>query len=376
MSWLLARTALYEPWRSALGVGAVASALALVLVFDGFRSGLYAQARALPESWQVDLVAVQAGVENVLAARSVLPQRARRDIEAVPGVAAVHPLGGMPAIYADRGVSTPVYVIAYDTGGGPGALAAGHAIREPGEIVVDRALAARYRLQPGDRVQFLGYGFRVAGIDAGPTNAFNPYVYVRMGDLVDLYLSGALPEDVELEKTLGFLLIEVAPGASVDQVRAAVEDAVAAVDVWTPAQLAEADVRVMDDFMGSAMALLVTVARVAGILVVGLTIYGSVVARERDFAILRALGVRRAALGRQVAVESVAVGIAAFAVAIAVAWALAGAVEAAAPRYAVLPLETPVLLRTALAGGVMAVLGALGGIRRALLVDPMLVFRR
>jgi len=376
MRHLLVRTLLDMPWRFALGVTAVAAALALVLVFEGFRVGLYQQARDLPESWGVDMVALQAGVGNVLAARSIVPQSARRAVESVPGVADVHPLGGVPAIYSKGDVSTPVYVIAYDTAGGPGVLLEGRQITESDEIVVDRTLAARYGLTPGHRVEFMGHEFQLAGVAAEPTNAFNPYVYVRMVDLVDLYLSGELPEDLQIETALSFLLIDAVPGAAVERVRSAIAQAVPEVDVLTPAMLAENDVEVMEDFMGPAMDLLVAVARVAGLLVVGLTLYASVVARERDYAILRALGVRRGAMGMQVAAESVVVGSVAFIVAIGLAWAIATAVAVVAPRYAVSPLDGAVLARTAIAGGVMAAAAALVGIRRVLLVDPMLVFKR
>jgi len=107
-SFRLACTILAREWRrTTLSVAAVGAAVALVLVFQGFRAGLYAQARAFPEGLPADLVATQAGVSGILGSRSVLPQSARAEIEAVPGVRAAHPLAGMPAIYSRGTESSP-----------------------------------------------------------------------------------------------------------------------------------------------------------------------------------------------------------------------------------------------------------------------------
>src|SRR4029450_11271946 len=94
-----ARKLLHGPGRPRLSILSVASAIALVLVFEGFRTGLYREIRDFPAEMPADLIAMQAGVSNLLGARSVLPRRARAEVEAVPGVKVAHPLGGIPLIY-------------------------------------------------------------------------------------------------------------------------------------------------------------------------------------------------------------------------------------------------------------------------------------
>ena len=74
----LARRLLREPGRALLSVLAVSSAIALVLVFEGFRTGLYQEIRAFPGAMPADLIAMQPGVSNLLGARSVLPVSATR----------------------------------------------------------------------------------------------------------------------------------------------------------------------------------------------------------------------------------------------------------------------------------------------------------
>ena len=114
---VLIRSLRHRPGRTVTSVLAISVSIALVLLFEGFRAGLYQSVRTVPESLPATFVAMQAGVSNVLGARSVLPSSARAEIEAIPGVRVAHPLGGAPIIYAKGDVRSPVYVLAYDTAG-------------------------------------------------------------------------------------------------------------------------------------------------------------------------------------------------------------------------------------------------------------------
>ena len=373
---LLRRTLLQDRGRTVLSILAVAAAIALVLVFEGFRVGLYAQVRSFPQGLPADLVAAQTGVSNILGARSVLPQSARAEVEAVRGVKAAHPLGGMPVIYSRGDQSSPIYVVAYDTAGGPQHLVTGHEIADKDEIVVDAALARKYGFTPGDGVEFLGHTFKIAGLSADGTNFFDPYVFARLEDVVDLYLAGDLPEELATNAALSFLLIELEPGADRDAVRTEIERKVPSVDVFTPAELGANDVRRAQGFMGPPLNLLVVIAYVVGVLLVGLTLYASVLARMREFGIMKAIGTPGVRLGRAVIGEALVVSTLALVIGTAMAVGLAHLIRWAMPMYLVDPLELHVLARTTMGAGLMACLGALLPIHRVAAVDPASVFKQ
>jgi hypothetical protein len=118
----------------------------------------------------------------------------------------------MPVIFSRGDQSSPIYVVAYDTAGGPRHLVSGRGIAEKDEIVVDAALARKYGFAPGDSVEFLGHTFKIAGLSADGTNFFNPYVFARLEDVVDLYLAGDLPEELATNAALSFLLVDLEPG--------------------------------------------------------------------------------------------------------------------------------------------------------------------
>jgi hypothetical protein len=56
-----------------------------VLVIQGFQTGIYWQLPGLVLNRGGDLMVTQAGITNMIAARSTLPQLARRRIEAIDG---------------------------------------------------------------------------------------------------------------------------------------------------------------------------------------------------------------------------------------------------------------------------------------------------
>lgn len=97
---LIYRQLIHEPWRTALTVMAIA---AVILVLEGFMQGLMAQMHSTVIERNADLIVSQEGISNLTGARSILPQFARRDVEAVEGVAAAQPLTGMLAIYEQDG---------------------------------------------------------------------------------------------------------------------------------------------------------------------------------------------------------------------------------------------------------------------------------
>ena len=71
---LKARQLLSDPLRTLLTIAAMAAVVAVILIFEGFNAGLLAQMRNTVMGHQVDLIVSQAGVSNMTAVRSILPQ--------------------------------------------------------------------------------------------------------------------------------------------------------------------------------------------------------------------------------------------------------------------------------------------------------------
>src|SRR5581483_6595581 len=153
---------------------------------------------------------------------------------------------------------------------------------------------------------------------------------------------GDLPEELA-KSALSFLLLDVAEGADVASVRSRIESDVPDVDVYTPAEIGENDVRRVEGFLGAPLSLLIAIAWVVAALVVALTLYASVLHRLGELAL-------------------------------ALAIALSALLGWAAPQYPVEPFDPRLLARALGLQVAVACLAPAFAIRRAVSVDPALVF--
>lgn len=372
---LVYRQLVIDPVRTALTATALAAVVAVILILEGFNEGLIAQLGDAVTDRQADLIVTQAGISNMIAARSVLPQFTRRDVEAVPGVAVAHPLTGIPVIYAEGEKRTPIFLLVYDSRGGPQRLAAGSAATEPRDIVIDRSLAAKYGLMTGDPLLISDFEFRVSGIADGAAAFFTPFGFARYDDLIDFYFESDVAADISTFPLLSFLLVELAPGADRQAVAAAIETAVLEGDVFLPEDLAAQDEALGRVLFGPILQLLIGVGYVIGVLLTGIILFAAVNGRRHEFGVLKALGFTHRYLSTAVLVEALALALVAIPVGVLLAALIGSAIEATMPLYRILSTEPVPVARTAVACLVFAALGALLPVRLIRRLDPGRVFR-
>lgn len=372
---LVSRQLRFDIVRSALTTAALATVVAVILVLEGFYAGLLLQLRNTVLDRQADLIATQAGIANMIATRSILPQFSRSDVEAIEGVAVAHPLTGISIIYEQRGERTPVFLFVHDTGGGPDRLLAGTAVTQPRDIVIDRSLAVKHGLRPGDAFVVSNFEFRVSGIAEGAAAFFTPFGFARYDDLIDFYFESDIAADISTFPLLSFLLVELNPGSDPATVAAAIEAAVSEVDVFLPEKLADQDESLGRALIGPIMGLMVIVAYVIGAILTGMIMFATVNARRREFGTLKALGFSNRFLAASVVAEAVAIAVIAIPLGAVLASVIAEFVERTAPLYVVLATEPGPLFRTSVACLAFAAIGALGPVGLIRNVDPVIAFR-
>lgn len=364
-----------DPVKTSLTALALAAVVAVILILEGFNEGLVAQLGDAVTDRQADLIVTQAGVSNMTAARSVLPQFTRRDVEAVAGVAVAHPLTGIPVIYAEGEKRTPIFLLVYDSGGGPERLASGRTVTEPRDIVVDRSLAVKYGLKPGDPLVISDFEFIVSGIADGAAAFFTPFGFARYDDLIDFYFESDVAADISTFPLLSYLLVELAPGANREDVAAAIEAQVSQGDVFFPEELAAEDEALGRVLFGPIMKLLIGVGYVIGVLVTGIIMFAAVNARRHEFGVLKALGFSHRYLSASVLLEALILALLAIPAGVLLAAAIGSAIEVTMPLYRILATEPVPVARTAVACLAFAALGALIPVRLIRRLDPGLVFR-
>ncbi|HEX9640444.1 MAG TPA: ABC transporter permease [Candidatus Krumholzibacteria bacterium] len=371
---LVLRQLALDRTKTALTCVAIGGVVALLLLLEGFEQGLYEQLRRTVLDRGGSLIVTQAGVSNMTAARSVLPQLAREEVESVDGVRTAHPLTGLPVIYPGKGRKTPIFLVVYDTAGAPSRIVSGRAIRGEREIIIDRSLAQRYDLYPGDPLVVSDFRFEIVGVSEGTAALFTPFAFINYDSLIDFYLEADLARDISAFPLLSFLVVELSPGADRAAVLEAIEDSVPSVDVFEPSVLANNDVKVGAALFGPTLWLLKGIGSVIGILVVGMLMFASVGGRLRELGVLKAIGFGNRRLFVLVAMEAVIVTVLSVPIGIGLARAVATLIGRVDPLYLILPLEPAPMLRTLLACLGFAVFGALAPARTMSRVDPALVF--
>ncbi len=124
--------------------------------------------------------------------------------------------------------------------------------------------------------------------------------------------------------------------------------------------------------MGGSFGLSTLIGALVGIIIITLTMYTGVLQRQKDFAVLRALGARKIDIFIIVLAQSLMIGVAGVFIGfLLLAGFLSGTLDSPLPSY------MPLWIAPVLAGAtlLMCVLGSLLAMRKAISVEPASVFR-
>ena len=368
----------YERPRTILTCVAIASALAVILLLEGFQSGLLLQLKNVALNRGADLIVAQRGVSNFIASRSLLPQLSRERIEAIDGVITAHPITMVPVIYEKQGYrKSPVFFVVYDTrgGGGPSRIKAGKTASKPREIVIDESLAVLYDLKVGDPFIVADFEFRVSGIAEQASALFTAFSFIDYDDIIDFFFDSDLVGDISNLPLLSYLLVELEADADKNAIAKAIEEVESDGDVFEPEQLSQNDVALGHTLFGPVMSVLIGAGYIVTLLVIGMIMFAAVHARLRSLGVLKALGFSNRSLIKGLLIESIIMILLSFPLAIGFALFGAWIIEARVPLYLVSVTELVPMLRTFLAALVLGVLGAYLPYRLIARLDPAMVFR-
>jgi putative ABC transport system permease protein len=370
--FLATRELARQPARALLGVLVAGFVVGLVMTFQGFRVGIYQDLARFPSSLPADRVVLEKGVRNLSLARSVLPQSARAELEALDAVAAAHPIASVPVILDARDRKTPVQLIVYDSAGGPRQLVrgAGPETADGNGLVMDERLADFLDYRIGDTVTLFDYGYRLTGTARETASPFAPYIYLTYDGMLDMYFSQGSSISPDAMIFLSALLVEFREGAT--QLPADIHERYA---VWTPEELGAFDRRMGERMLGPALNLLVLIGFVIAVLTMGLLMYSKALGRQREYGVQKALGVPAGWMIGQLAVEGVLLVLLAMPVAILLSLAIGELMLAMSPLYRVEILDAGVLLRSWAASTLACLAGSLMPMHRVATADPAVVFR-
>jgi putative ABC transport system permease protein len=366
MSVPVARRQLFaRKGRTFAGIAGIATAFLLVLALKAIFAGMEQRLTAYIDASGGDVIVAQRGVQSMHMTESALPEQAVPAIAALPGVAEARPILYVPATLEHGDERGLVYLVGEDWNDTPIVVARG---RRPGagEIVLDGELAKTLGAPPGSRVQAFGRVFRVSGEVEGFTLISNAFAFVRRQDLAGALRSAGI---------VSYILVKAEAGVDSGELADRIEAAVPGVTASTREAFARSERQLVGDMSTDIVRAMILVGFVIGVAVAGLVAYSSALSQLRDYAVLRALGLRaRGALGLALA-QVAAMVVAAFLLALVFVWALAQLLPALSPLLTLAIKPSDVAQALVVAGAVALGAAAFPAIRVSR-VDPASVFRR
>ncbi|MDO8670421.1 MAG: ABC transporter permease [Dehalococcoidia bacterium] len=269
--------------RLLISVGGVALAIFLILLLDGLRSGMYRQITSYVDHSPAGIYVTQKGLSNFLGSPSLIPLSLAEKIDTIEGVQSVSPVLEQYAILEIHNKKVTTFMVGFDLkrGGGPWNFADGRSVERDDEIVVDSVLAMRHELSLGDKLQVMGKEFIIVGLSNETTSWMLSTVFISHDAANSLFLAPGLTS---------FLLVSPKKTTSVADLSGRIEKQVEGVSVLGRDEVAHNDTELIGGVFDAPIKLMAAIAFVVGSLIVGLTIYTSVVEKVKEYGILKALG--------------------------------------------------------------------------------------
>lgn len=288
-------------------VSGTSVAMLLVFTLTGLYSGFYRQSTAYIDGSGADLWVVQKGAPNFFFAISFLPSALSETIAKVSGVNSVSPLIAAGATVTKNGENESIFYFGYDTKtglGGPQPIVKGSSITGENQVVVDSTVASKLGFDVGDKISVNGHELAVVGI-SGAVGVLAPVAFSSIDDARRV---------VGYSDFVNYFLVQVTKGVSADGVASAIKSKFGNVSVYTNSEWAGVSRDAVLAGTAPIIQAMVLMGGVVGILVIGLTNYTATVERQKEYGVLKALGITNGRLISVVLQQSIAIVLTAFAI--------------------------------------------------------------
>lgn len=357
----------HDPMRIGVTMGGVGVSVALMLFLASAYGGVSTESNGYVMQRPVAVWVAQGNSRNLIKSTSFLGGNTTDAVRTAAGVANVAPFLRLMSTLHIGGREFTAFVCGVDSTNpatsptiveGTGAL--GH-----GSIVVDRALARRSGLTVGDTLSIQGRPFRVSGISVGTNVVISQFTFIALDDAQKL---------LGFPNIVSFLLVQARPGVSPATLAATLRDEQPDLNIFTAEEFIANN---LEELRTGLLPILATVAVFGGIIgasVVTLLLYGAILDRREDYAVVKAIGAGAGYVRLLVLQQSIASVACGYLVGLALYFASAPLIVKLVPVFvSALSFDAAVLV--AVATLVMGTVGALVPIVRLQRIHPAEAFR-
>jgi putative ABC transport system permease protein len=367
LRWTL-KSLIREPWHLLASVSAVSGAFVLVVFFEAVFAGESKQIVAYIQESDADVWVMQKGVSNMHMATSFVSDWKEDKIEEVEGVSEVTPILYLNTVMRAgdrRWFSFIVGLEENDERAGPWAVSDGKSIPGPGEAIVPSVLAKLTGIKMGDKIDIAGHQFTLAGLSEGTFSMANSVTFITLSDLADI---------MSTIGSMSYFLVDAAPGIDGPELAARILNEVEKVNALPMSSFVENDWDVAMQMGLEIIGLMTVIGAALAVLLTGFIVYSYTVRKERELAVMKALGVRDRAIYGSLMVQAAFIAFMGFLLAVAFVL-LAAPLTAAFLPQVTLHITLEALFRVGLSALLVALLSAVVPVRKVVRVDPIYAFR-
>jgi putative ABC transport system permease protein len=353
--------------RFAITVAGVGFAGVLMLFLAAIYDGVRIESNGYVEDRPVDVWVMQNNARNLIRSSSFLRTATGPTIAGVAGVAEASSVLRFITTTTVRGREATLFLMGVEPRSrlSRPTLVGGAGLAGRGQIVLDRGFARRYAVRVGDSLAVQGRPFRVVGLSSGTNAVIAQFGFVALPDAQEL---------IGLRNITSYYLVAAEPGTSPDTLAGRLRATLPRLIVLTAPVFARNNLEELENTLLPVLGIIAVFGAVVGASVLTLLLYGAVLERREDYALLKAIGSGRGVLQRLLLRQ------AAIAVLVGFASALVAYVVCARVVLYVVPQLALVLTWRTVAAPLVGslVMGALGVLLPARSLDrvyPAEVFR-
>jgi putative ABC transport system permease protein len=233
---------------------------------------------------KADLWVLQKHATNILRSTSLLPSSYETDLNNTDGVKSVSPIFFIFASVPIRGENATFYLTGFDptTGvGGPPRLVEGRSVQNDGDIVLDKAFAAKYHLNIGDRIPVKDDSLTVCGISGGTNMFVLQYAFISLNEAHNV---------VGFHYVVSAYQVKILPTFRLKDVQANIIAKLKNVVVFDNDTFVKNNIHEMENGIIPLFFIITLITAVVLTAILSLILSVSVLERRQDFAIIKALG--------------------------------------------------------------------------------------
>lgn len=363
------RTISREKARFLITVGGVGFTVILMLFQLGIYQGVKKGAAGYVQGCSGQVWICEKNSNNLIRSSSFLSTSHAEKIAQIPGVGEVTGILRVLTTAEVNGKSVTLFLFGFDPESQlavPAPLLRGTSRIGAGEIIVDKAFAAKHRLKLGDVLQIKGRDIRLAGICEGTNTVVIQFVFTSIEEARQL---------LGFPNVVSFYLLNGDDKTAPDKLFETVKRSLPGLAVFGKEKFIQNNKDEMESGVLPVFWIIALFGGILGVAIITLMLYGSVLEKRESFALLKAIGASQRFLVFLVLRQSILGALTGFLAGLLSYWFLTPLITKFVPEIT-LGLTWSALLTVLAATLFIGTIGSLMPVHKLGRIFPMEVFRQ